>query len=100
MQPRDGFPAPAVEGFALPAAKERWSEFLGLEHATLPLPWDYGRTDGEFLVFRLPAPGRPVRDGRIPAVHAPALFLQAAAACAWLGSVGFWLDEQDLADAA
>jgi hypothetical protein len=99
MQVRQGSPTTAVEAFTLSGARERWSEFLGHEHAVLPLPADYGLAENDFLVFRVPPTGRPVRDGRIPAAQAPALFLQAAAACSWLQSVGFWLDEEDLADA-
>ena len=94
-----GTSAPAVEAFALSSARERWPDFLGFEHAVLPLPADYDRSNGDFLVSRDVPSGRRLRDGRICPPDAAALFLQAASACAWLAGAGLWLDEEDLEDA-
>src|SRR6202162_1682454 len=58
---RDG-----AERYSASGAKERWLEFLPLEHATLPPPLDFGREQEEFLVYRARVPGRPIREGRVP----------------------------------
>jgi len=88
---RDG-----AERYSASGAKERWLEFLPLEHATLPPPLDFGREQEEFLVYRARVPGRPIRDGRIPRGCGAPLFLQAAAAASFLQASGLWLDEEDL----
>src|SRR5229473_2538675 len=94
---RDGSPVEEIERFALSAAKERWPDFLGLEHATLPSPVDFARDGDTFLVRRAVRRGRRIAAGRIPSDHGAALFLQAASACSFLQASGFWLDEEDLA---
>jgi transcriptional regulator with AAA-type ATPase domain/tetratricopeptide (TPR) repeat protein len=91
---RDG-----VERFSVSGAKERWLEFLSLEHATLAPPLDFSREDEEFLVARAPVRGRRIRDGRIPSGCGPPLFLQACAAASFLQASGLWLDEEDLREA-
>lgn len=88
---RDG-----AERYSVSGAKERWLEFLSLEHATLPPPLDFAREEEEFLVHRARVPGRPIRDGRIPRACGAPLFLQAASAAAFLQASGLWLDEEDL----
>ena len=92
---RDG-----AERFSVPVAKERWLEFLSLEHATLPPPLDFAREGEELLVCRARVPGRPIRDGRIPRAHGAALFLQAASSASFLQASGLWLDEEDLRGAS
>jgi len=82
--------------FSISGAKERWLEFLPLEHATLPLPRDFGREGDEFLLRRAARRGRGIAEGRIPKDHGASLFLQAAAASAFLQAFGLWLDEEDL----
>src|SRR5712692_4830284 len=94
---RDGSPVEEIERFALSAAKERWSDFVSLEHATLAPPIDFARDGETFLVRRAVRHGRRIAAGRIPKDHGAALFLQAAAACSFLQASGFWLDEEDLA---
>ena len=89
----------AAEAFPLSMARERWADFLGREHAVLPMPEGFGRSGEDFLVWRRPPAGRPIREGRIPQAHVGALFLQAAAASAWLEAAGLWLDDADLGDA-
>src|SRR5204863_4264303 len=69
---RDG-----VERFSVSVAKERWPEFLSLEHATLAPPLDFSREDEAVLVARAPVRGRRIRDGRIPTGCGAPLFLQA-----------------------
>src|SRR5258706_1960922 len=91
---RDG-----VERFSVSGEKERWLEFLSLEHATLAPPLDFSREDGTFLVARAPVPGRRIRDGRIPTGCGAPLFLQACAAASFLQASGLWLDEEDLCEA-
>jgi tetratricopeptide (TPR) repeat protein len=88
---RDG-----AERYSVSGAKERWLEFLSLEHATLPPPLDFAREEEEFLVHRARVPGRPIRDGRIPRACGAPLFLQAASAASFLQESGLWLDEEDL----
>ena len=88
------------ERFVLSATRERWLVFLPLEHEVLPLPIAFERAGDEFLVHRAPAPGRAVASGSIPRDYAPALLLQAAGIGAFLQANGFWLDEEDLRDAA
>ncbi len=89
--PRDG-----AERFSIPGTRERWLEFLSLEHSTLPPALDFAREEEEFLVCRARVPGRRIRDGRIPRACGASLFLQAAAAASFLQASGLWLDEEDL----
>jgi DNA-binding NtrC family response regulator len=89
----------ALERFSLAGARERWPDFLLLEHETLPLPVGFGLEGDAFLVYRRVPPGRRIRDGRVPRHFVPDLLLQAAAAIAFFRAYGFWLDEEDLADA-
>ena len=89
-------PAFAVERFALAAVRERWLDFLTLEHATLPAPVEFAREGEEFVVTRAPRAGRGLLDGRIAREHAPFLFLQAAGLCSFLQAFGFSLAEEDL----
>ena len=91
---RDG-----VERFSVSGEKERWLEFLSLEHATLAPPLDFSREDEAFLVARAPVRGRRIRDGRIPTGCGAPLFLQACAAASFLQASGLWLDEEDLFEA-
>ena len=87
------------ERFVLPATKDRWLAFLPLEHEVLCSPTAFEREADELVVWRAPAPGRPVSAGRIPREKAPALLLQAAGLAAFLQAFGFWLDETDLSGA-
>src|SRR5262245_17117960 len=95
----EGASAPGVERFSVSATRERWREFLFLEHATLPLPVAFARAGDEWIVERSPVSGRRIAAGRIPSEQAPALFLQAASLCAFLQAFGLWLDEEDLSHA-
>jgi transcriptional regulator with AAA-type ATPase domain/tetratricopeptide (TPR) repeat protein len=90
---------PWVERFSVSATRERWAEFLGLEHGALPSLVDFSREGDDWIVRRTPIAGRRIAAGRIPSEQAPALFLQAAGLCAFLQASGFWLDEDDLAGA-
>ncbi len=92
-------PAVAVERFPLAASRERWLDFLQLEHATLPAPIDFAREGEELLVTRSVRPGRRIVDGRIARELAPLLFLQAVGLCSFLQAFGFSLDEEDLREA-
>src|SRR5262249_19573772 len=92
-------PSLEVERFSLDATRERWLDFLSLEHATLPPPGGFEREGDELVVERVTIPGRRVLDGRISKEHAPLLFLQAAGLCSFLQAFGFWLAAEDLAEA-
>jgi transcriptional regulator with AAA-type ATPase domain len=85
-----------VERFPLALARERWPEFLALEHATLPLPLEVAGGGEELRVFRARPPGRPVQDGRIPRTLVPELLLQAASALAFFRAFGIALRAEDL----
>ncbi|MCA1580603.1 MAG: sigma-54 dependent transcriptional regulator [Acidobacteria bacterium] len=89
-----------LERFPLADAGERWRAFLSFDHASLPLPIDYGRDGGDFLVWRTLPPRRRIADGRISAAHAAALFLQAAAFFSTLEAASFRASADDLEDAA
>ncbi len=89
-----------VERFPLAAAVERWEAFLSFDHPALPLPLEYGREGGDFLVWRAPLPRRRVADGRIPAPHAAALFLQAASFFSAVEAAGLTASRDDLDGAA
>ncbi len=81
------------------AARDGDIELLALAHETLAPLADI-RRDGDFLcLLRGPAPGRPVRDGRVPRDLVPQLLLQAAAAMAFFQAHGLSLAEEDLAGA-
>ncbi len=99
MRSRREESARAPERFAIAAVRERWLEFLELEHATLA-PAVFEREGGELLVRREAVGGRPLAEGRIPRFHAPALMLQAAAAAAFFAAHGFPLSSEDLDEAA
>jgi DNA-binding NtrC family response regulator/tetratricopeptide (TPR) repeat protein len=88
-----------VERFPLPSSRDRWLEFSGLEHATLPLPVGFDREGDDLVVRRAAIDGRKISAGRIDREQAPLLFLQAAGLCAFLQSFGFWLAEEDLTEA-
>ncbi|MGE5276277.1 MAG: sigma 54-interacting transcriptional regulator [Acidobacteriota bacterium] len=90
---------PFVERFSLASARERWPDFLPLEHETLPLPAGFAAEEDRFLVSRRPPPGRPIREGRVPRSLVPQLLLQAASAMAFFQAHGFSLGEEDLAAA-
>jgi DNA-binding NtrC family response regulator/tetratricopeptide (TPR) repeat protein len=92
-------PSIGAERFPLAAVRERWLDFLAMEHATLPLPVDFEREGDQLLVRRAPVSGRKISEGRIPKEHAPLLFLQAAGLCSFLQAAGFWLAEEDLTQA-
>jgi transcriptional regulator with AAA-type ATPase domain len=99
MDAHEAVPPPGAERFLLSTTRERWLEFLPLEHATLPLPADFTREGEEFCVWRAPIAGRRISAGRIPKEHGTGLLLQAAAVVSVLQSAGFWLDETDLTEA-
>ena len=83
------------ERFPIAASRERWLEFVELEHAALSPVGDFGREGEELLVWREAAAGRPIAEGRVPRPLAMQLFLQAAAAAAFFASHGFVLDAVD-----
>ena len=97
----------APERFALSLCRERWLEFVALEHATLVPATDFafcdGASGGELLVRRErpsgAGGGRPLSGGRIPRPARAALLLQAAAASAFFASRGFPLAPADFEDA-
>lgn len=95
----EGSSPEGVERFLLPATRERWLEFVDLEHATFPLPLDFTREGEELVVRRARIGGRKISAGRIPKDYGAALFLQAAALFSFLQAAGFWLDEEDLCEA-
>jgi DNA-binding NtrC family response regulator len=94
--PESGF---SSERFSLAAARERWPDFFFLEHETLPLPVGFDHEGDAFLVYRRVPHGRRIRDGRVPRHLVPDLLLQAAGAIAFFRAYGFWIDEEDLAEA-
>ena len=97
----------APERFALALCRERWLEFVALEHATLLPATDFafrdGASGGELLVCRERPTGaggaRPLSGGRVPRPARAALLLQAAAASAFFASRGFPLAPDDFEDA-
>ncbi|HTO87389.1 MAG TPA: sigma 54-interacting transcriptional regulator [Thermoanaerobaculia bacterium] len=92
-------PGLVLERFSLAGARERWPDFLLLEHETLPLPVGFGLEGDALLVYRRMPRGRRIRDGRVPRHLVPDLLLQAASSIAFFRAYGFWLEEEDLADA-
>jgi hypothetical protein len=89
----------APERFSIVACRERWLEFLELEHEILAPAVDFERDGDDVLVRREPVPGLRIADGRIPRTDAAALLLQAAACGAFLAARGFPLTPRDLEDA-
>ena len=83
------------ERFPLAASRERWLEFLELEHETLAAVRDFGRDGDELLVWRETVAGRRIAEGRIPRPLAVQLFLQGAAASAFFAARGFDLTAGD-----
>ena len=90
----------APERFALGTCRDRWLEFLGLEHAVLPAPVAVEREGRDFLVWRGRLAARPVAQGRIPQPWRAPLLLQAASAAAFFSSRGFALTSEDLETSA
>jgi len=90
---------PAPERFAIAASRERWLEFLDLEHEVLAPAVEFGRDGDDLLVWREAVGGRRIADGGVPRPHGPALLLQAAAAAAFFASRGFPLTPGDLREA-
>ena len=88
------------ERFAIGAFRDRWLEFLELEHAVLPEPVAIERAGGDFLVWRGRLAARPVAQGRIPQPWRAPLLLQAASAAAFFAARGFALTSADLEAAA
>ena len=78
-----------LERFAVGACRERWLEFVALEHETLLSAVDFAVSEEEFLVRREPPLGRLLAARRIPRPARAALLLQAAAASAFFASRGF-----------
>ena len=87
------------ERFPIAASRQRWLEFVELEHATLATVRDFGREGDELLVWREAVAGRRIAEGRVPRALAAQLFLQAAAAAAFFASRGFVLDAGDFDEA-
>ena len=92
-------PAGAPESYPIASCRERWLEFLVLEHETLAAAVDYGGDGEQLLVRREPAPGRALTGSRIPRPWRAPLLLQAASAAAFFASRGFPLAPEDLDDA-
>ena len=87
------------ERFPIAASRQRWLEFVELEHATLATVRDFGREADDLLVWREAVAGRSLAEGRVPRALAAQLFLQAAAAAAFFASRGFVLDTDDFDEA-
>ena len=87
------------ERFPIAASRERWLEFLELEHETLDPVRDFGRDGDNLVVWRGPAAGRRIADGRVPRSLAAQLFLQGAAAAAFFAARGFVLGPGDFDEA-
>jgi len=93
--PKPSAAASGPERFPIASCRERWLEFLALEHETLPPVADFAWSEGELLVRREPVTGRPLSGGRVPRPARAALLLQAAAAAAFFASRGFPLAADD-----
>ena len=87
------------ERFALAACRERWLEFVELEHETLAPAVAVAREGEDFVVWREAVAGTRIADGRPGRPHAAALLLQAAAAGAFFAGRGFPLAPRDLEEA-
>jgi DNA-binding NtrC family response regulator len=88
-----------VERSPIASCRERWLEFLDLEHETLACAVDYRPGGEELLVLRARPGGRPLGDGRIPGPFRAPLLLQVTCSAAFFSARGFPLGEADL-DAA
>ena len=88
--------AGALETFPIASCRERWLEFLLLEHEILAPAVDFAWTGEDLLVRREAAAGRPLSDSRLPRPWRAQLLLQLAAAAAFFASRGFPLAEEDL----
>ena len=88
--------ASAAERFPA-SSRERWLEFLDLEHETLSPAIDFGREGEELLVWRQTPAGRLVRDRTVTREHRAPLLLQGAAAAAFFAARGFPLTPEDFA---
>ena len=87
--------AAAPESHAIASCRERWIEFLGLEHEILSPAADFARSEDDLLVRRDPVRGLPLAS-RIPRPFRAPLLLQAAAAAAFFASRGLPLAPEDL----
>ena len=87
--------ASAAERFSLAPCRERWLEFLDLEHETLLPAGEFARDGEDLLVWREGCPGRLVHEATVPRQHRAALFLQGAAAAAFFGAHGSPLTRED-----
>jgi len=85
----------APESYGLASCRERWQQFLALEHETLSPVADFAREGDELLVRREAARGLPLGVRRIPRPFRAPLLLQAAAAAAFFASRGFPLAPED-----
>jgi hypothetical protein len=92
-------PFSASERFPLDARRQRWGEFVDLEHETLPPASDFSRDGDELLVRRERVCVRPLRERSVPREHRAALLLQGAAAAAFFAAQGFDLVPEDLESA-
>ena len=81
------------------ARRQRWDEFVDLEHETLPLASDFSRDGDDLLVRRERVCVRPLRERSVPREHRAALLLQGAAAAAFFAAQGFDLIPEDLESA-
>jgi transcriptional regulator with AAA-type ATPase domain/tetratricopeptide (TPR) repeat protein len=95
MRVREESSRKEAQRVSISGAKERWLDFLPLEHTTLPMPRDFGREGDELLLLCAPRRGRAICEGRIPKDHGASLFLQAAAVSAFLQAFGLWVGEED-----
>ena len=91
---------PAAERFPLSPCRERWLEFLELEHETLPPVAEFARAGEELIVRRHRYAVRPIREAAVPRPYRAALLLQGAAAVAFFAARGFPLTREDLEKAA
>ena len=86
------------ERFPIASSRDRWLEFLELEHDTLARVRDFARDGDELVVWRETSAGRVIADGRVPRSLATHLFLQAASAAAFFAARGFTLGPRDFDD--
>jgi DNA-binding NtrC family response regulator len=89
----------SAERHSIASSRERWLEFLDLDHETLAPAVEYGRDGEDLLVLRARPGGEPLDGGRIPGPFRAPLLLQAVCAAAFFSARGFPLAESDL-DAA
>ncbi len=91
--------AVAPEIYAIHSCRERWAEFLALEHETLSPAADFVLAGQDLLVRRKPACGLSLGARRVPRPFRAPLLLQAAAAAAFFASRGFPLVPEDFESA-